>query len=630
VSTDTRFPYWVYGSQQDSGAAGVPSRTTSFNGINMTHFREITAGGESDNVAPDPKDTNVIFGGRVSRLDLRTDQTREIDPILAYPELQRTVWTMPLAFSRRDPRVLYFADQRLYRTEDGGAHWLVISPDLSREDPEVPKTLDAATVDDNENLGPRRGVIYSIAPSRRLDGDLWVGTDDGLVWRTRDQGRRWENVTPPVLTSWSKVGSIETSHFEPETAFVAIDRHRLDDFKPYVYRTRDGGRRWQLVAAGIPDGGSVNVVREDSERAGLLYAGTERGVYVSFDDGDHWQALQQNLPVTSVRDLEVHGHDLVAATHGRAFWVLDDLSPLRQLGSTNGDSGERLFRPAAAVRLRPAGFTGTPQPKDEPMAANPPEGAFIDYCLKSAKTLTLAILDAQGQTVSRFSSEDKPPAMDATRLPVAPSWIPPTPQMKTAPGMHRFAWPLRYPLPAALLGDNPFAQGLWAPPGRYTVELVVDGRRYTEQLTVELDPRVDLPPEASARQFALAREIEAARVQAAVASAEMVDLQKRLGQRRTKATGAAARSLDAWRARVAELSGIPESANPADAWFLPPRSLTSMRYLRGVLEKLEGAVDGADEVPTPDAQAGFAIASATLRDTLAAWQKVRAEAGVNP
>src|SRR5947209_3308359 len=413
VITDQRFPYWVYGAQQDSGAAAVPSRTTTRDGISMMNFREVTAGGESDMIAPDPRDPQVIYGGRVEKLDLRTEQTETIDPTLAYREVDRAAWTLPLAFSRRDPRVLYFARERLFRTEDGGAHWTAISPDLSREDPGVPATLDAATAADKPRTGGRHGVIYAVAPSRLADHDLWVGTDDGLVWRTRDEGAHWQDVTPGALTPWSKVGIIEASHFSADSAYLAVDRHRLDDFRPYVYRTHDGGRTWTAAANGIPDGSFVNAVREDPVRKGLLYAGTEKGVYVSFDDGDHWQPLPQGLPVTSVRDIDVHGADLVAATHGRAFWVMDDVTPLRQVEAPSA-AALQLFAPAEAPRVRPAGFTGTPMPKDEPMAANPPAGAAVDYVVGAATTgpLVLRILDAQGAEVRRFASDDRRPPPD--------------------------------------------------------------------------------------------------------------------------------------------------------------------------------------------------------------------------
>ncbi len=626
VVTDNRFPYWVYGSQQDSGAAGVPSRTNTYDGINLTVFREVTAGGEADNLAPDPKDPEVIFGGRVDKLDLRTGQTRSVDPTLAHPDLYRDTWTLPLVFSPRDPRVLYFAHQRLFRTADGGEHWTVISPDLTREDPGMPPNLDPATAANHLQIGPRRGVVYAIAPSRVADHDLWVGTDDGLIWRTRDEGEHWENVTPAQLTPWSKVGIIDASHFDAETAYAAIDRHRLDDFKPYVYRTHDGGRHWDLVANGIPDGSFVNAVREDPVRKGLLYAGTEKGVYVSFDDGDHWRLLQANLPVSSVRDLEVHGEDLVIATHGRAFWVLDDVTPLRQLDAKVTDASAWLFAPAPTVRLRPAGFTGTPSPKDEAAAANRPAGALIDYVLKSAaqQPVILEVRDERGELVRRYSSADAAPKPDLGKISIAPQWVQAPSTLSPAPGHHRFVWPLRYPAPAPLANGNPgnpWADGLWAPPGRYTVVLEVDGARLTQPLTVMADPRVTLPAEVYARQLALARRIEDARVRLATAAKEVETLTKALAERRQGASPEIGAAVDALEAKVRELSG----AAPPGQWWVPPKTIASLRFVGGALDDLATAVDGADVAPSPDALAGFDKAQATLAGTLASWDELKAK-----
>jgi photosystem II stability/assembly factor-like uncharacterized protein len=626
VVTDDRFPYWVYGSQQDSGAAGVPSRTNTYDGINLTQFREMAAGGESDNVAPDPRDPEVLFGGRVDKLDLRTGQTRSVDPTLAYPENYRDVWTLPLVFSRRDPRVLYFAHQRLFRTADGGEHWTVISPDLTREDPGTPANLDPATAKDSDEPGPRRGVIYAIAPSRLADHDVWAGTDDGLMWRTRDEGEHWTNITPAGMTPWSKVGILDTSHFDAETAYAAVDRHRLDDFKPYVYRTHDGGRHWQLIAGGIPDGSFVNAVREDPVRKGLLYAGTEKGVYVSFDDGDHWQSLQANLPVTSVRDLEVHGDDLVIATHGRAFWILDDVTPLRQLGPANPDierAAAWLFAPAVAVRLRPAGFTGTPMPKDEAAASTPPAGAMLDYVLKAApkQPVTLEIRDEQGGLVRRYSSAEPPPPPDLAKLTIAPEWVPPPVVLSTAPGMHRFVWSLRYAAPAALAGSGrrrASADGVWAPPGRYTAVLEVDGAHFSQPFTVAPDPRLTLRPDDYARQFALARRIEAARAQVATASHEIEVLRQALAERRKGASPEIGKLAEALEARSRDISG-PSSPGG----FPPPMPLTSLGFIATTLDKLFGAVDGADNAPSPDAVAGFETMQPTLAAALAAWEGLK-------
>jgi photosystem II stability/assembly factor-like uncharacterized protein len=626
VITDNRFPYWVYGSQQDSGAAGVPSRTDTHDGITLSEFREVTAGGESDNLAPDPKDPDVIFGGRVDRLDVRTGQTRSVDPTLAYPDLYRATWTLPLVFSPRDPRILYFSNQRLFKTDDGGEHWTVLSPDLTRESPGEPANLGPSAAANKPGKGSRFGVIYTIAPSRLADGDLWVGTDDGLIWRTRDEGKHWENVTPPALTPWSKVGILEASHFDADTAYAAIDRHRLEDFKPYVYRTHDGGKHWDLVASGIPDGSFVNAVREDPVRKGLLYAGTEKGVYVSLDDGGHWQSLQANLPVTSVRDLDVHGDDVVIATHGRSFWVLDDVTPLRQWNQQAADASVWLSAPAPAVRMLPAGFTGTPRPKDEPFAPNAPTGAFIDYVLKTgARQVALEIHDEAGALVRRYTSAQEALKTDLSKIVTAPEWAARVSTLATTPGHHRFVWPLHYGAPAALAQGDPYANGVWAPPGRYTVVLEVDGRRSTQPLTVKPDPRVTLPPEAYAKQFALARRIEIGRNQLAAAAEEVKDLMKALTARRKTAPPTLGAAIGSLQARVAEVSDTAVSPGGVVLWYLRPTSLTGLRFVSQTLDGLAQAVESADAAPSPDVEAGFEKIQPNLTAALAAWDALKAK-----
>jgi photosystem II stability/assembly factor-like uncharacterized protein len=625
VTTDNRFPYFVYGSQQDSGAAGVPSRTTGMDGINLTNFREIAPGGENDTIAPDPGDPDVIYGGRVERFDRRTNQTREIDPTFAYPGQHRAAWTLPLVFSRRNPHVLYFARQHLYRTEDGGGHWTVISPDLTREAPGAPPNLDPVTAELDPGVGPRRGVIYAIAPSPGADRDIWVGTDDGLVWRTHDEGKHWRNVTPTALTPWSKVAGIEVSPHDPETAYVAVDRHRLDDFRPYIYRTTDGGGAWSLVADSIAPTHAVNVIREDPVRRGLLYAGTERGMYVSFDAGVGWQPLQVNLPATSVRDMEVKGNDLVIATHGRGFWIMDDVSPLRQLDPASGLAATRLLEPSVAIRVRPEPFTGTPFPRDEPAAENPPFGAYIDYVLAGQPTgpVTLTIREAAGAEVRRYTSADRPQAVALGKIDSAPEWVPRPVALDATPGLHRFVWPLHYPAPPSLSRGDSFADGVWAPPGRYTVELVVDGQRFTQPLEVAPDPRITLAASAYAEQFELARQIEADRAQVAAAASAAADLQTSISRRRAAADQAGAALIDRFQERLTAVIGRRPTTNPSSSSWQAPPALTSLHYLSATLEALEQAVDGADAAPSPDVRTGIEKTEALIPPVLEAWERIR-------
>jgi photosystem II stability/assembly factor-like uncharacterized protein len=639
VSTDNRFPYWVYGAQQDSGAVALPSRTDGGDGITMQQFREVTAGGESNMIAPDPDDPDIVYGGRVDRLDVKTQQTRSVDPTLAYPQVHyRAAWTLPLAFSRRGPRVLYFANQMLFRTADGGEHWTRASPDLTRKDAGVPSNLDPPTAADDEHLPGGRGVIYTIATSP-LDGrTLWVGTDDGLLWRTDDGGGHWLDITPHELTPWSKVAGIELSHFDAGTAYLAIDRHRLEDDSPYIYRTHDGGRTWSRIDAGIARDSFVNVVREDPVRHDLLYAGTEKGMYLSFDDGQHWQSLQQNLPMTSVRDIDVHGNDLVIATHGRGFWIMDDVTALRQMRTTTSQAvrGERgdspdlvLFRPTVAIRLR-AGetFQGTPFPKDEPMAANPPAGALIDYALPADARgpVMLAVFDGQHRLVRRFSSADSATAPDPTKLEFAPDWVPSPARLGVSRGMHRFVWDLHYPQPLALAAPASGARqvGIWAPPGRYTIELTAEGRSEVEPLEVVADPRIKLTAGAFRREFELARRVEAACVRATTASAEAGKLLKVVASRRAEA-GAAAPELEGLAQQVSQLSGLPP--NPPlspNAASPPPLRTDSLQALLANLQALARAVDGADADPSADSRTAYTKLSRALDATLGQWQRLKA------
>ncbi|HET8943132.1 MAG TPA: hypothetical protein VFN13_14225 [Rudaea sp.] len=623
ISTDNRFPYWVYGSQQDSGAIGLPSRGPSHDGITLREFNEVAVGGESDNVAPDPNDPDIVFGGRVDKLDRRTQQIRNVDPTLALPDVYRGVWTLPLTFSTLKPHDLYFGNQHVFRTSDGGEHWQRISPDLTRPNPIVPKTLDAPTVADNLGQGPRRGVVYAIAPSPLAEGVVWAGTDDGLIWRTRDDGANWDNITPKALGSWSKVGIIDASPFDADSAYVAVDRHRVDDFKPYIYRTHDAGKTWQAIVMGLPGNQPINVVRADPKRRGLLYAGSERGVFVSFDDGDHWQSLQQNLPATSVRDIAIHDADLVIATHGRGIWILDDASALRQLNAKVEQAAAWLYAPAPAYRVRTPDFTGTPLPKDEPMAANPAQGAYIDYTLKTTakSSITLDILDANDKLVRHYSSADHVAAPDPAKLHAAPEWseIPST--LSTAAGMHRFVWPLHYPALPVAGKSEPYAEGVWAPPGKYRVVLSVDGSELSQPLSVLPDPRVHIPAEAYARQFTLAREIEQSQAQIASAAHGAGKWIQALDDALGKAHGQIAKDIATTLGQLRKIAGTHASVNPSNAWSFPPTGTHNFRFIATWLSKFEQAVDGADAMPSPDVEHGITALQPIINATLESWSQ---------
>jgi hypothetical protein len=507
--------------------------------------------------------------------------------------------------------VLYYGRQVVFRSADSGATWRAISPDLTRPNPGNPATLDAPTIADNIGIGPRRGVVYTIAPSPVSGGEIWAGTDDGKVWITNDEGAHWRDVTPRQLGPWSKVGIIEASAFDPRTAYAAVDRHRLDDLQPYIYRTRDGGASWTLIASGIPTGAFVNAVREDPVRPRLLYAGTELGVYVSFNDGAVWQPLQFNLPVTPVRDLAIRRGSLAIATHGRGFWVLDDLSPLYQVTARMSEDRTRLFAPEIAVRVRPHGDPAERLPPEEPAGQNRPVGAYIDYVVGSSAAnapVSLEIRDASGALVRRYSSTDRARPVDAGALDFPSFWATPVQPPSALPGMHRYLWDFAYAAPA-ILGTAPFGpggdDGVVAPPGRYSVHLSAAGRTSTQPLTVIEDPRVTVSASDLLAQFQLARSIESLRVAIAQRSARAKAY--RAGLSSTNATTQSIRrTLDA-------IIGGPAAGSPDNSVGVPSQDFTSLWYLDGALQNLSGLVESADARPTPDEVKAFAMYGSRYR-----------------
>jgi photosystem II stability/assembly factor-like uncharacterized protein len=514
VTTDSLFPYNVYGAQQDSGSAAVPSRT-DHSTIDARDFFSV-GGGESGYVAVDPTDPNIVYLGdtlgTVTRMDRRTGQAQIVTPWPARNggpfgsisiQKYRFPWTPPLLFSPIETDTLYYGAQMLLKTTDGGLTWQEISGDLTgdtRKDKSATPTVPV-TADNARQLG--FGVIYAIGPSRLVKGMIWTGSDTGLIHLTHDGGKTWQNVTPPALTPWSKITAIEASHFDPAEAWATVDRHRLDDYRPYLYRTRDFGRTWTLAANGLSEPAYLHSVREDPRRKGLLYVGTELGVAVSFDDGDHWQPLQLNLPTVGVRDLVVHGDDLVIATFGRSFWILDDIAVLRQIDGETAARTVVLFKPADAVRVNPAPFMGTPVPLEEPQAKNAPNGAILDFYLRAAGDATLEIVDAKGDVVRQFSTQDPLPQRKAGAI--ADAWFEPRAHVTGRPGMNRLVWDLRYAAPEVGADDDwgPDASGPQVLPGTYTVRLTSGGRTVSQPLRVVLDPRSKATPLEVQRQFEL-------------------------------------------------------------------------------------------------------------------------------
>jgi photosystem II stability/assembly factor-like uncharacterized protein len=629
VITDSRFPYWVYGSQQESGSIGTPSRS-DYGAITFRDWRSVGVE-EYGYIAPDPRDSSLLYGGRLSRSNLATGEVQDISPEALKRGKYRYVRTEPVVFSPVDPRTLYFAANVLFKTSSAGRSWQIISPDLTREKYDAPANLGVFSAADPEQ-GKHRGVIYSVAPSFKNGQLIWVGTDDGLIHLTQDGGKTWRDVTPPDLTPWSKVSVIEASHFDPMAAFAAINRFRLDDLKPYIYRTRDGGKTWRKITEGLPGDAPVNVIREDRLRKGLLFAGTERSVFVSFDDGDTWQPLQLNLPHTSMRDLTIHGDDLIVGTHGRSFWILDDISPLRQLSGEVANSAIHLYRPQVAYRIRWNRNTDTPLPPEVPAGKNPPDGAILNYHLRStaAGPVTLEIFDLQGNSVRHFSSADPPEPIEKD-LNVPTYWARPTRTLSGKAGMHRFVWDLHYPSPDSVEHDYPISaidrdtprapRGPPAVPGRYTVKLSVDDRSVSQQLVVQMDPRVKTPRSGLIRQFELGRSVAKSMDQSFAALRQAQGLRTRLKNfKPVPAQGKLAAAIAALDAKAERLEGKREHSYSAMSPTREERE--DLTRLNQTLRELLQLVNGADAAPTPAMVATYGELQRALKTVLGQWEKI--------
>lgn len=506
VATDNQFPYWVYGGQQESGAIGVASRG---NGGQISMRDWIGVGNdEYATIAPDPKNPDIIYGGRVMKFNKKTGQSQSVSPEALRSGQYRMLRTLPLLFHPKDPNMLLFGTNVLWKTMNGGDKWEIISPDLTRKQPEVPASVGDFKTPEMETMR-QRAVIYAVSASPLDVNTIWAGTDDGLVHVTKDGGKNWKEVTPPALKSWDKVSIIDAGHFDANTAYIAINAIRKDDMKPHIYRTHDGGASWTEITNGMNPMGPVNVVREDTKQKGLLFAGTEREVYFSIDDGANWQSLRMNMPATSIRDLVIHEDDLVIGTHGRSIWIMDNINPLRELVN----SGQtHLVKPPVAIRVRDNMFLDTPILPEEPTGKNPPDGAILDYTLaQAANEVVLQIVGADGSIIRTYSSKDKPEVLDTTSMQYPTYWFRPAQKVSTTAGHHRFIWDLKYAPPvgaprqhsiSAVYQNTPTSpQGPLVTPGSYTVRLVVDGKSMEQPLEVKMDPRVSISTAHLQSQF---------------------------------------------------------------------------------------------------------------------------------
>jgi photosystem II stability/assembly factor-like uncharacterized protein len=542
ASADNTFPYRLYSGQQESGSVGIKSRGDEGE-ITFRDWKPVAAE-EYGYVVADPLDPDIIIGGKLTRFDRRTGQAQNILPVPVQTEDFRMLRTEPVVFSSLDPSLLFFAGNTLWQTRDRGDHWEKISPDLSRPNYELPASIGKYK-EDAIKQAHRRGVIYTVAPSPLDANRIWCGTDDGLIHLTTDGGKTWTDVTPPNISAWQKISLIEAGHSDSNTAYAAVNTMRIDDLRPHIFVTHNGGKTWTEIANGIPAGQIVNAVREDPERKGLLFAGGEKGVYVSFDEGANWESLRLNLPASSVRDLIIKNDDVIVATHGRGFWILDNITPLRQLNRTQRE--DLLFKPQTAMRIRGNLNTDTPLPPDEPAGQNPPDGAMIDYFLSKDATgpVTIEIKDGKDESVRKYSSADVPVEANPKRLKIPSYWIRPLQSVSTKAGMHRFLWDMHYtsvpsvepefPISATYRNTAPQATSPWAVPSDYTVMLTVGGKTFSQPLTIEMDPRVKTSAADLQQQFDLSWKLYQLRLKLAPIGKKFGDVAEQLTKLKAKA-----------------------------------------------------------------------------------------------
>ena len=620
VSADNGFPYRLYSGQQESGSVGINSRGDEGE-ITFRDWQPVAAE-EYGYIIADPLDRDIIIGGKLTRFNRRTGQAQNVLPVPVQTEDFQMLRTEPVVFSPLDPHLLFFAGNTLWQTRDRGDHWEKISPDLSRPNYELPASIGKYK-EDATKQARRRGVIYTVAPSP-LDADrIWCGTDDGLIHLTTDGGKAWTNVTPAGVSAWQKISLIEAGHFDSNTAYAAVNTMRIDDLRPHIFATHDAGKTWTEIANGIPAGQIVNAVREDPERKGLLFAGTEKGVYVSFDDGANWESLRLNLPASSVRDLIIKNDDLIVATHGRGFWVLDNITPLRQLNRNQRE--DLLFKPQTALRVRANLNTDTPLPPDEPAGENPPDGAMIDYFFSKDANgpVTIQIKDAKGQSVRKYSSADAPVEANPKRLKIPSYWIRPPQSVYMKAGMHRFLWDMHYtpvpdvepefPISATYRNTAPEATSPWAAPGDYTVMLTVDGKTFSQRLTVAMDPRVKTSAADLQERFDLSWQLYQLRLKLAPIGKKFDDIAEQL----TKLKARAAERPDVTQKLEVFAQTLMKFGPPHPRPGAPP----SLFVLESTT-RLFNEIESADAAPIAAVKAAVADLETKVGPMMDAWHKL--------
>jgi photosystem II stability/assembly factor-like uncharacterized protein len=628
VAADNDFLYRVYGSQQDNSSVSIATRT-DHGYIGAGDFMPV-GGGESGYVVPDPRNSNIVYaddeGPFFTRFDRATGQAQSIQE---WPEdisghsagvqKYRFTWTMPIVISSHNPDVIYHASQFVFRSNDGGNTWTEISPDLTRNDKAKQQDSGGPITKDQYSV-EYYDVVFALAESPKQENVLWAGTDDGLLQLTRDGGKNWSNVTPKEVPQWSAISLIDASPFDPAIAYVAVDAHKLDDFHPYIFKTNDFGKTWSKIIGGLPDNSYVHAVREDPARKGLLYAGTETGVWVSFNDGANWQPLQLNLPTTPIHDLIIHNDDLIVATHGRSFWVLDDIGPLRQLTPAISNEPAHLFAPSTAIRTR----IGHRERRRYAIAENPPQGAIVYYWLKEKpkEPIKLEVLDEQGKILRSENSVVKKEMEEPTEFDEEPDVT----HIPAEAGLNLFVWDLRCQMPMKIpkaIYDNGKPTGPLVLPGKYQVRLTVTGKSYTAPIEIKMDPRVKTSPDDLRKQFDLLAklrdtedEMDKAILGIRDLNNQLQALEKRLSS--VKESKAVADNCADLRKKIRvieeELIQVNATAQEDEANY-PTKLNSKLGYLSGV-------TDSADTAPTRAEQEVFAVLDKQLQVELNKWREV--------